>query len=86
MRDRRAPAFIFLSVSYGGWPVVRSITNALRIWQYLVASQRIITSPFLNLSTLVRRPGKYANGQLDCRLPGIHHQISEWLLLGSTDR
>lgn len=74
----------FVSVSYGGWAgsaLNRSVSHdAGKTW---TPAQRIITSPFFNLSTLVRNPGSwYADGSLG--LPAYHEFIGKhgiWLRL-----
>ena len=79
----------FVSVSYGGWAgsaINRSTsTDGGKYWQ---PSQRIVTSPFFNLSTLVRNPGVWLNdGSLG--LPVYHEFISkhgEWLRLDPEGR
>ena len=72
----------FVSVSYGGWAGssinhMESIDNGHR-WS---ASERIITSPFWNLSTLVRNPPvALADGGM--ALPAYHEFLGkrpEWL-------
>lgn len=79
----------FVSVSYGGW-AGSSINRSLSVdggarWS---SAQRIVTSPFFNLSTLVRNPGVwYADGSLG--LPVYHEFISkhgEWLRLDAQGR
>jgi len=87
MRDRRGTLHLFfVSVSYGGW--AGSAINHKRSTDEGVTwspAERIITSPFLNLSTLVRgTPLNMQNGQIG--LPVYHEFIAkfpEWLLLGS---
>ena len=72
----------FVSVSYGGWAGssinhMESIDNGVR-WS---ASKRIITSPFGNLSTLVRNP-PIALRDGGVALPAYHEFINkrpEWL-------
>jgi predicted neuraminidase len=79
----------FVSVSYGGWAgsaINRSQSNdGGASWS---TAQRIITSPFFNLSTLVRNPGSwYDDGSLG--LPLYHEFISkhgEWLRLDGNGR
>ncbi len=74
----------FVSVSYGGWAgsaINRSLSaDGGRSWS---PPQRLITSPFFNLSTLVRNPAVgYADGSLG--LPVYHEFINkhgEWLHL-----
>ena len=74
----------FVSVSYGGWAgsaINRSQSaDGGRSWS---TPQRLITSPFFNLSTLVRNPGvRYTDGSLG--LPVYHEFINkhgEWLHL-----
>lgn len=74
----------FVSVSYGGWAgsaINRSqSSDGGRSWS---TPQRLITSPFFNLSTLVRNPGVwYTDGSLG--LPVYHEFINkhgEWLHL-----
>lgn len=76
----------FVSVSYGGWAgsaINRSLSvDAGHSWS---VPERIITSPFFNLSTLVRNPGVwYADGSLG--LPVYHEFINkhgEWLHLSA---
>lgn len=87
MRDPQGNLHLFfVSVSYGGW--AGSAINHKRstdegfTWS---PAKRIITSPFLNLSTLVRGvPLNMQNGQIG--LPVYHEFITkfpEWLRLGS---
>ena len=79
----------FVSVSYGGWAgsaINRSVSeDDGATWS---AGRRIITSPFFNLSTLVRNPGSwYADGSLG--LPVYHEFINkhgEWLHLDADGR
>ncbi len=79
----------FVSVSYGGWAgstLNRSLSvDGGKAWS---PAQRIVTSPFFNLSTLVRNPGVwYADGSLG--LPVYHEFISkhgEWLRLDADGR
>lgn len=79
----------FVSVSYGGWAgsaINRSTSSdGGNTWS---PAQRLITSPFFNLSTLVRNPGNgYSDGSLG--LPVYHEFISkhgEWLRLDSEGR
>lgn len=79
----------FVSVSYGGWAgsaINRSTsTDGGQYWQ---PAQRIVTSPFFNLSTLVRNPGVWLNdGSLG--LPIYHEFVSkhgEWLRLDPEGR
>lgn len=79
----------FVSVSYGGWAgsaINRSTSNdGGNTW---APAQRLITSPFFNLSTLVRNPGTgYSDGSLG--LPVYHEFISkhgEWLRLDPAGR
>lgn len=79
----------FVSVSYGGWAgsaINRSVSVDDGVnWS---AAQRIITSPFFNLSTLVRNPASpYTDGSLG--LPIYHEFINkhgEWLRLDSEGR
>ena len=79
----------FVSVSYGGWAgsaINRSYSvDAGQSWS---PAKRIVTSPFFNLSTLVRNPGTwYSDGSLG--LPVYHEFISkhgEWLRLDSEGR
>ena len=85
LRDRRGHLHLFfVSVSYGGWAGSainhKLSTNEGVTWS---PAQRIITSPFLNLSTLVRgAPMNMANGQIG--LPVYHElftKFPEWLQL-----
>ena len=79
----------FVSVSYGGW--AGSALNRAhsddggKAW---TPAQRIVTSPFFNLSTLVRNPGLWlTDGSLG--LPVYHEFITkhgEWLRLDPTGR
>lgn len=79
----------FVSVSYGGWAgsaINRAYSDdAGHTWS---PSQRLITSPFFNLSTLVRNPGSWlADGSLG--LPVYHEFVSkhgEWLRLDPEGR
>lgn len=79
----------FVSVSYGGWAgsaLNRAYSDdAGKIWSPV---QRIMTSPFFNLSTLVRNPGVWlTDGSLG--LPVYHEFITkhgEWLRLDPTGR
>lgn len=79
----------FVSVSYGGWAgsaLNRSTsTDEGKYWQ---PAQRIVTSPFFNLSTLIRNPGTWLNdGSLG--LPVYHEFVSkhgEWLRLDPEGR
>lgn len=79
----------FVSVSYGGWAgsaINRSLSeDGGASWS---TAQRIVTSPFFNLSTLVRNPGTgYADGSLG--LPVYHEFINkhgEWLRLDADGR
>ena len=79
----------FVSVSYGGWAgsaINRSISDdGGASWS---SAQRIITSPFFNLSTLVRNPGAWlVDGSLG--LPVYHEFINkhgEWLRLDTDGR
>lgn len=79
----------FVSVSYGGWAgsaINRSAsTDGGKSWQ---PAQRIVTSPFFNLSTLVRNPGVWlTDGSLG--LPVYHEFINkhgEWLRLDPEGR
>ena len=79
----------FVSVSYGGWAgsaINRSTsTDGGKYWQ---PAQRIVTSPFFNLSTLVRNPGVWlSDGSLG--LPVYHEFVSkhgEWLRLDPEGR
>ena len=79
----------FVSVSYGGWAgsaINRSVSvDGGASWS---AAQRMITSPFFNLSTLVRNPGSaYTDGSLG--LPVYHEFINkhgEWLRLDPEGR
>lgn len=79
----------FVSVSYGGWAgsaINRSFSDdGGASWS---KAQRLVTSPFFNLSTLVRNPGSwYTDGSLG--LPVYHEFISkhgEWLRLGPDGR
>lgn len=79
----------FVSVSYGGWAgsvINRSLSaDGGAHWS---PTQRIVTSPFFNLSTLVRNPGVwYADGTLG--LPVYHEFITkhgEWLRLDTDGR
>jgi len=79
----------FVSVSYGGWAgsaINRSTsTDDGKFWQ---PSQRIVTSPFFNLSTLVRNPGTWlSDGSLG--LPVYHEFVTkhgEWLRLDPEGR
>ena len=79
----------FVSVSYGGWAgsaINRSFsTDDGATWS---PARRLITSPFFNLSTLVRNPGVfYTDGSLG--LPVYHEFISkhgEWLHLSADGR
>ncbi len=79
----------FVSVSYGGWAgsaINRSVS--MDGGEHWSAAQRIITSPFFNLSTLVRNPGSYyTDGSLG--LPVYHEFINkhgEWLRLDADGR
>lgn len=87
MRDPQGNLHLFfVSVSYGGWAGSsinhKRSTDDGNTWS---PAKRIITSPFLNLSTLVRGdPVNMQNGQIG--LPVYHEFITkfpEWLLLGS---
>lgn len=79
----------FVSVSYGGW--AGSAINRAdsedggKVWS---PAQRIVTSPFFNLSTLVRNQGVWlTDGSLG--LPIYHEFITkhgEWLRLDPTGR
>ena len=79
----------FVSVSYGGWAgsaINRSTsTNGGNSWQ---PAQRIVTSPFFNLSTLVRNQGSWlTDGSLG--LPVYHEFVNkhgEWLRLDPEGR
>ncbi len=79
----------FVSVSYGGWAgsaINRSTsTDGGKSWK---PAQRIVTSPFFNLSTLVRNPGVWlTDGSLG--LPVYHEFINkhgEWLRLDPEGR
>ena len=79
----------FVSVSYGGWAgsaLNRSYTtDGGGVWS---PAQRIITSPFFNLSTLVRNQGLWlTDGSLG--LPVYHEFITkhgEWLRLDPMGR
>lgn len=79
----------FVSVSYGGWAgsaINRSLSDdGGATWS---TAQRIVTSPFFNLSTLVRNPGTwYQGGSLG--LPVYHEFINkhgEWLRLDPDGR
>ena len=79
----------FVSVSYGGWAgsaINRSASMDGGVsW---TTAQRLITSPFFNLSTLVRNPGSfYTDGSLG--LPVYHEFINkhgEWLRLSAEGR
>lgn len=79
----------FVSVSYGGWAgstINRSLSaDGGASWS---KAQRLVTSPFFNLSTLVRNPGSwYKDGSLG--LPVYHEFISkhgEWLHLDADGR
>jgi len=79
----------FVSVSYGGWAgsaINRSTsTDGGKFWQ---PAQRIVTSPFFNLSTLVRNPGTWlSDGSLG--LPVYHEFVNkhgEWLRLDPEGR
>ena len=79
----------FVSVSYGGW-AGSAINRSVSVdgGEHWSAAQRMITSPFFNLSTLVRNPGShYADGSLG--LPVYHEFINkhgEWLRLDSEGR
>lgn len=79
----------FVSVSYGGWAgsaINRSVSEDGGItW---APAHRIITSPFFNLSTLVRNPGSWlVDGSLG--LP-VYHEFTnkhgEWLRLDADGR
>lgn len=79
----------FVSVSYGGWAgsaINRSYSDDHGLsWS---PAQRVMTSPFFNLSTLVRNPGVWLNdGSLG--LPVYHEFITkhgEWLRLDPEGR
>jgi predicted neuraminidase len=79
----------FVSVSYGGWAgsaINRSqSTDGGKNWQ---PAQRIVTSPFFNLSTLVRNQGSWlTDGSLG--LPVYHEFVNkhgEWLRLNPEGR
>lgn len=79
----------FVSVSYGGWAgsaINRSqSTDGGKNWQ---PAQRIVTSPFFNLSTLVRNQGAWlTDGSLG--LPVYHEFVNkhgEWLRLNPEGR
>ncbi len=79
----------FVSVSYGGW-AGSAINRSLSVdgGEHWSTAQRIITSPFFNLSTLVRNPGVwYTDGSLG--LPVYHEFINkhgEWLRLDADGR
>ena len=86
MRDPQGTLHLFfVSVSYGGWAGSainhKTSTDNGNTWS---SAKRIITSPFLNLSTLVRGvPLDMQNGLIG--LPVYHEFITkfpEWLLLG----
>ena len=80
---------VFVSVSYGGWSgssinLIRS-TDGGRNW---TNTRRLVTTPFFNLSTLVRNPGSWlTDGSLG--LPVYQEfmtQYSEWLRLSFEGR
>ena len=79
----------FVSVSYGGWAgsaINRSTsTDGGKNWQ---PAQRLVTSPFFNLSTLVRNQGAWlTDGSLG--LPVYHEFVNkhgEWLRLNPEGR
>lgn len=79
----------FVSVSYGGWAgsaINRSQSDDDGAsWS---EARRLVTSPFFNLSTLVRNPGSwYSDGSLG--LPVYHEFINkhgEWLRLDTDGR
>ncbi len=79
----------FVSVSYGGW-AGSAINRSQSVdgGAHWSNARRIITSPFFNLSTLVRNPGVwYADGSLG--LPVYHEFINkhgEWLRLDADGR
>lgn len=87
MRDPQGALHLFfVSVSYGGW-AGSAINHKLSTDEGVTWSpaKRMITSPFLNLSTLVRGvPLNMENGQIG--LPVYHElftKFPEWLQLGS---
>lgn len=79
----------FVSVSYGGWAgSAINRTTSTDGGKYWLPSQRIVTSPFFNLSTLVRNPGTWLDdGSLG--LPVYHEFVNkhgEWLRLDPEGR
>lgn len=80
---------LFVTVSYGGW-AGSSLFHAVshdggQSWEQL---QKLVTSPFLNISTLVRNPPLWlADGSL--AVPVYHefiHKHPEWLRLDAEGR
>lgn len=79
----------FVSVSYGGWAgSAINLSDSQDGGLSWTPARRIVTSPFFNLSTLVRNPGSwYTDGSLG--LPVYHEFISkhgEWLRLSPEGR